>query len=143
MREMRMKWDGQAGTMIIEVLFTVMILFIALMALAGMLISVIQGNSSSGQLTRVAAAGQQRMEALRSLTYDNLNSGMADNGISPDVIANDGIFTARDTVNGITRTWTVQRDQPSPGLSEITVTLTWIDRLGKSRQRVLQTLRAS
>lgn len=141
MRAMRMKGDGQAGTMIIEVLFTVMILFIALMALAGMLISVIQGNSSSGQLTRVAAAGQQRMEALRSLSYDNLTAGMADDGLSPDGPGNDGIFTARDTVNGITRTWTVQ--QISPGLSEITVTLTWTDRLGKSRQRVLQTLRAS
>lgn len=129
--------------MLLEVLFTVVILFIALLALAGMLITVVQGNSSSGQLTRAATVGQQRMEALKRCAYGDLTTGMADNGISPDVAAGDGIFTARDTVNGITRIWKVQRDQPSSGLSEITITLTWTDRLGKPRRLVLQTLRAS
>ncbi len=113
----------QDGFTLIEVLASMVILAIGVLGLAPMIISAIQGNSFGNDMTRANTLAQDKMEELKTMSYTLMSSG-------------------QDTVGSVERTWTVNRDDPIPGVSRLTVITKWYDEGGNSRQVRLMTLRA-
>lgn len=85
---------ANGGFTLIEVMITVGILSIGLLALASMQITAIKDNSFSSNLTEASALAQQKMEELMNLQYndddladtdgDGTNQDLNDNGVDDD-----------------------------------------------------------
>ncbi|MEW6323955.1 MAG: prepilin-type N-terminal cleavage/methylation domain-containing protein [Nitrospirota bacterium] len=159
------------GFTLLELLVTLAILSIGLLGTAGMIVQAMQSNNFSRKMTAAYVAAQDKLElksrqAYSDLFQDDLLAACAagsapdglmddcspadgvfdtilhDDGLNGDAAAGDTIFTQRDTPSsGITRTWTVQRDDAS-NLATIQVTATWTDKAGQGHSVTLTTLKA-
>ena len=113
----------QDGFTLIEVMASMIILAIGVLGLAPLIIATIQGNSFGDDMTRATLLAQSKIEELRNISYDLMSSG-------------------QDTVGTVQRQWTVQKDVPSIGISQITVQTSWVDEEGNTHLVTLTTLRA-
>jgi prepilin-type N-terminal cleavage/methylation domain-containing protein len=68
MKEMTKKPNGFS---LIEVMVALMILTVGLLAIAGLQITSIQGNSFSSRVTQASILAQNKLENLRNLSYDD------------------------------------------------------------------------
>lgn len=71
-----------SGFTLIEIVVALLVLTIGLLGMAGLSISVMQGNKSSNQISTATALAQDKMEKLRELGYENLpapNSTVTEN----------------------------------------------------------------
>ena len=104
---MRIRMKNQKGFTLIEVMISVIILSVALLALAGLQIISIQGNSFGGTMTEAITLARDRIEDFKRDDWDNVAAG-------------------RDTqvVRGINyaRNWAVQTNGQT---KEVTVTVSW------------------
>ncbi len=110
------------GFSLIEVLVSLVILSISLLALAGLMTTATKNNTFSGHLTEAATLVQDRFEALKVLSWDDIVSG------------NDRI-----TIRGLDydRTWTVVLGPNSPAPpndneKRVTMTVSWNDGMNRS-----------
>ena len=104
----------QKGFSLLEILIGLILLAIGILAIAGMQLTSIRGNSFSDNITQASILGQDRLEQLRTL------SPFPDEGNY-----NDGSITVRGTV--FSRTYVITRH---PTLSEswvIRVNVSWKD----------------
>ncbi len=106
------------GFSLIEVLISLVILSISLLALAGLMVYTTKSNSWGGHMTEASTFAQDTLEQLRVTPWANLSLG------SPDTITG---------ATGIpyTRTWTVVPNSDDT-LRTITVTVTWSDSINHS-----------
>jgi type IV pilus assembly protein PilV len=109
------------GFSLIEVLVALVILSIALLALAGLMVTTTKNNSFGSHMTEAATFAQDRLEGLRVTSWDNIINGTA---------------TVPDTATGSTGI-TYTRNcvvVPNSGntLMTITVTVGWNDGLSHS-----------
>jgi type IV pilus assembly protein PilV len=102
------------GFTLIEVLVGLVILAIGLLAIAGMQLSSVKGNSFSSNLTQASVLAQDRLEVLRSLAWGHadLTGGMHNEGAIAGTI-----FTREYTITVI----------PGTTMLEIVVTVRWRD----------------
>lgn len=102
------------GFTMIEVLVGLVILAIGLLAIAGLQITSVKGNSFSSNLTQASVLAQDRLEILRNLdwAHADLNAGTHNEGTLPDTI-----FTREYTVTVI----------PGTTMLDIMVTVRWRD----------------
>ena len=102
------------GFSLIEVLVALVILAIALLALAGLMVSTTRNNASGGHLTEAATFVQDTLERLRvsPLTAIPLNVTITDNPVGATGIT-------------YTRSWTAVGS--SSTLDTITITVSWVD----------------
>ncbi len=114
---------SKEGFTLIEVLTSMVIFSIGVLGLAPLIIATIQGNSFGDDMTRATLLAQGKIEELRNVNYDLMSSG-------------------QDTVGTVQRQWTVQKDVPSIGISQITVQTSWVDEEGNTHLVTLTTLRA-
>ena len=102
------------GFSLIEVLISLVILAIGLLAIAGMQVTSIRGNSFSNNLTQATILAQDRLEQMKNLPYASLSSGQ-------DTV----------TVSGFTFTRQYNVDSAVLGgsstMTMITVTVSWTD----------------
>ncbi len=121
------KKHSHNGFSMAEVLITLAIMSIGLVALAKFQGMVMQGGSLSKQRTEAAALGQQGLEALRSFARPT-GSGELDY---------DEIVSGTDTVAGesatYTRTWTVA-ENTDPNYKTISMVVSWTDQDNVSQQ---------
>jgi type IV pilus assembly protein PilV len=112
-----MKWipslSGDQGFTLIEIMITLVILSISLIALAGMQVSAIRGNAYSKRLTTAVAIAEQAIEQLKSGTYAAIQSQSA----------------AQVTQSGLnfTRQVTVTDNSPMNNTKTVAVILQWKD----------------
>lgn len=73
---------NEGGFSLIEVLISLTILSVGLLAVAGMQITSIKGNFSSGNVTNATVLAQSKLEDLKNLSYtdSNLTSGQHSEG---------------------------------------------------------------
>ena len=73
---------NEVGFSLIEVLISLTILSVGLLAVAGMQITSIKGNFSSGNVTNATVLAQSKLEELKRLSYtgSNLVSGQHSEG---------------------------------------------------------------
>lgn len=103
------------GFSLIEVLISLVILAISLLALAGLMTTTTKNNAFGGNLTEAATLAQDKFEELRITDWNNIADG------------NDTI-----TVRGLNynRTWTVVA--PNDRERRVTVTVNWNDGTARS-----------
>lgn len=104
---MRVRMKDQKGFTLLEVMISVIILSVALLALAGLQIISIRGNSFGGTMTEAVTLARDKIEDLKRDDWDNVETG-EDNPV----------------IRGInyTRNWTVQGAGQT---KEVTVTVSW------------------
>lgn len=114
---------NQNGVTLVEVLIALAILSIGLLALAGLQVVVIKGNTGSKNLTSAVILAEAKIEQLKRNGFANLVNG---NFQDPNNPVNEtgqagGIFT---------RSWVIADYLASADMKQIIVTLTWTDSLG-------------
>ncbi len=104
---MRIRKRNQKGFTLLEVLISIIILSVALLALAGLQIISIRGNAFGGTMTEAITLARDKIEDLKQGDWDNVAGG------------ND-----TQVVRGINyaRNWQVQT---SAKTKEVTVTVSW------------------
>lgn len=112
------KNKNSKGLTLLEVLISLVILAISLLAMASLMTSTTQSNAFGGHITEAVTFAQDKLESLRVTAWDDIESG-------------------NDTIQGATgvtynRIWTVEigTNSPSPpndNEKRITVTVNWND----------------
>ena len=110
------------GFTLIEVLVSLVILAISLLALAGLMNTTTKNNALGGRLTEAATFAQDKLEELRVTSWTNV-----------------GAFSGADQVAGSTginygRNWVVRPNPPTGNdpLRAVTITINWNDRTSHS-----------
>jgi prepilin-type N-terminal cleavage/methylation domain-containing protein len=110
------------GFTLIEVLISLVILAISLLALAGLMTTTTRNNSFGGHMTEAATLAQDQLEALTVTDWDDIVNG------------NDTVLLRGLTYN---RIWAVVLGPNSPAPpndneKRITVTVNWNDGIARS-----------
>ena len=123
------KLHRQDGFLYVEVLVSMFILSLALLALVPMFVTAAAENSAAQDHTFAAALAQAKIEELKVTDFDTLADGN-------DSVASHGI--------SFTRTWAVSDDTPHAGMKTMTVTVTPVrnQTFGQSRSAVVSFYRA-
>ena len=103
------------GFTLIEILITIVMLSISLLALAGLMATTSRNTSLGGHLTEAATFAQDRLEELRVSLWANILTGADTRTGSTGIVYN--------------RNWNVVE---SGTLKTVTITITWNDRINHS-----------
>ena len=116
-----MKLKRSKGFSLIEVMIALFILAIALLALAGLMVTTTRNNSFGGHMTEAATFAQDKLEQLRASPWA-------------------GIIAGADTQVGATgisyaRSWTVAAN-PNGDQRWVTITMNWTDPTKKTNHSI-------
>ena len=64
------------GFTLVELMIAIFLLVVGLLSMAGLSVSVIQGNNFSKQMTSAATLGQERLESKRTMSFANITSAI-------------------------------------------------------------------
>jgi type IV pilus assembly protein PilV len=101
------------GFTLIEIMITLVILSIGLVALAGLQASAIKGNAFSKRMTAAVSIANQKLEQIKDTAYANILSE------SPTQITQSNMR--------FTRQVTVTNNSPLADTKTVNVTITWSD----------------
>ncbi len=102
------KKHGISGFTLIEAMVALFILSFALLVIAQIQIVIIRGNSFANRMTTAVTMGQDKIEELRGLPYNQ-------------------IVTGQDSTGIYTRTWSIQGDSPVTDTKTVSLTVAWSD----------------
>lgn len=116
------RYKRSKGFSLIEVLIALVILAIALLGLAGLMVTTTKNNSFGNHMTEAATFAQDKLEELRVTPWDNVAMGA-------DTVVSTGINYSRN--------WTVSTlPNPSPPpvdfLKTVSITVSWNDGINRS-----------
>ena len=131
--------SGMRGFTFLEVILALTLFTFGLLAITRMFGFSAQAIQFSGNRTKAILVAQEKLEALKSIPYNNL----LDEDRLTEIASKDGIHTFQDTQGLIQRTWTIQKDQPIVGLGLIKVRTAWIDAGGKTKEVSFVTLQTN
>ena len=112
MKWKRLMWPEEGFTLI-EIMITLVIMSIGLMALAGLQVSAIRGNAFSKRLTTAISIAQSRLEQVKNTPYANIQSESSTQ-----------VAVSNPNLN-FTRQVTVTNNSPLPNTKRVEVTVTW------------------
>lgn len=126
-------YKNEGGFTLIEVMISISILTIGLLAVASMQMSAIRGNNMSDNTTCALALAEDKMEELLGLSYshaDLANDPAAGNDSDLDSIVNVDHEEAGIGENGLSpghfrRIWNIADNTPMSNNKTITVIVTW------------------
>jgi len=102
------------GFTLMEVLIGLVILAVGLLAIAGMQVTSIRGNSFSSNMTQASVLARDRLEVLRNLDFAHADLSV---GFHNEGTIGGSIFTRGYNVSLV----------PGTTMEDITVTVTWRD----------------
>ena len=105
------KLKTEDGYTLIEVLISLTIFAVGMLAVAGMQTSAIRMNSAAGKLTNLSTWGMDKIEELSALSYSD---PLLDSAYNPH----------QERLRNYTIFWTVIDDNPVTNIKSITVTVT-------------------
>lgn len=105
------------GFTLIEILVSLIILSVSLLALAGLMVTTTKNNSFGGHMTEAATFAQDKLEELRAIRWENISEG----GSTDQKGGSTGI--------NYTRNWNVAT---SGVLKTISISINWQDRANHS-----------
>lgn len=119
----RQRRGGSAGFTLIETMVASVVLSIGLLGLLAMAHVSERGLQHGVLTTKALALLEARLEAKRSLSWDQillddldrngtLEFRMRDDGLQADATAGDGVFTGNTTEGNIRLIWTVELNRP-------------------------------
>jgi len=106
----------EKGFTLVEVLIAVSIFSVGLLAVAMMLDTAIQYNSSARFITEATEIAHAQMEKLMSSPYDDANLEEASSPYGPNPIANYNV------------SWSVRENVPMSAMKTISLSVTWSSR---------------
>jgi prepilin-type N-terminal cleavage/methylation domain-containing protein len=108
------------GFTLLEVLITLVILSVALLALAGLMTTTVRNNAYGGTLTEATTMAQDKLEEFKATPWARLLPTTPDPGTDQ-----------RKSSTGINfaRTWTIVENG---NVKTITLTVSWADRINHS-----------
>jgi type IV pilus assembly protein PilV len=108
---------GQKGFTLIEVLITLVILAVSLLAIAGLTMTTVVNNSYGAHMTEAVTYAQDLLEEFRAMRWDAIPEGTS----SDQPAGSTGVVYAR--------TWTTVTNGNT---KTITVTVNWSDKTNRS-----------
>ena len=118
----------EKGFTLVEVLIAVSIFAVGLLAVAMMLDTAIQHNSSARFITEATEIAHSQMEKLMNSPYDDANLEEASSPYGPNPIANYNV------------SWTVRENVPMPAMKTIRLSVTWNIR-GENKSLTINSLK--
>jgi prepilin-type N-terminal cleavage/methylation domain-containing protein len=115
------------GFSLIEVIIALFILAIALLALAGLMISTTKNNSFGGHMTEAATFAQDKLEQLRAAPWTSIVAGADTVKAEIPGVPGTGIIYARS--------WTVAYN-PNLDQAWVTITINWNDPTAKTTHSI-------
>ncbi len=128
--------ECEEGFTLLEVMIAMALLSVGLLAVATAQIHAMNGTMRSKQLTRSMHLAHDQMEAFHTMPQASLpaSGNDANNPIDPD--PNDSDVTV------FNRSWVMEANTPSIGVTRMTVNVSWTDKLGINRVTAVQSLKA-
>jgi type IV pilus assembly protein PilV len=124
MRYLKYILKKENGFSLIEVMISLVILAIGLLAIAALQITSVKGNLFSDNITQASIIGQDLLERLKDLPLNDPH--LTDGPHTPDSSLNGSSISVRGI--SFSKTYTVGTDPGIPANSRvITVTVTWMD----------------
>lgn len=120
----------QSGFTLLEVMVAIVILTIGLLGTAGLTTGVVKGNHYSKNVTSATAAGQTKLEAVKSGGYTNATTANFPN----DTVKMGG--------TSFTRTIAITNSSPAANMKTVSVTVSWSESNNTARSINLQTILA-
>lgn len=108
--------SAERGFSLVEVLIAISLFAVGLLAVATMLDTAIQYNSSANLMSEATKIAQYKMEKLMSAPYNHADLDEASSPYGPEVI---------DTYRV---SWTVRENLPMAAMKTIHLTVAWKDR---------------
>ena len=105
------------GFTLIEVLITLVIMAVSLLALAGLMATTTKSNAAGGHITEASTLAQDRLEELRAVQWDNIPVGV----VSDQRSGSTGMNYVRNL-----------NVQQNGSLKTVTITISWADRTNHS-----------
>lgn len=112
MRESRM-----SGFSLLELVIAISIFSIGLLAVAGMILTVIDGNRMSKNLTVAVNLAQNKMDSLRSASYADI-ADETESNLDENEVSGSGIFN---------RATSIEATSTDPTYKTVAVTVSWTD----------------
>ena len=142
---LRLNSDGQSGFTLIEVLMAMAIFAIGILGVAAMQLSSVKGNTSAGNLTANTFVGEDRVENIMSVGYNNAASLGA--GTHTPLQAADGVDNNSDgqtdeagETGSIVVSYTVADDTPVLRTKTVTYTVTRTQGIGRKTTTFIQVI---
>ena len=132
----RVSLHSKRGVSLVEPMVAMVVLSFSLLGSVSMFALAQDGITGGARRLQAMALAETRLERLRAAAYHTLLTADLDG---------DGVVD-RQTINGISVTWTVRPDRPSLVNSQtamITVTASWSDQAGRRRMVRLGMRRAN
>jgi prepilin-type N-terminal cleavage/methylation domain-containing protein len=104
------------GFTLIEILVALVILSIALLALAGLMVTTTKNNAAGGHLTEAATFAQDTLERLRVSPLSSIPTGVM---IQNSCVGSTGVL--------YTGSWRASVPNSSSTLDRISITVNWVD----------------
>lgn len=122
-----MNKDNQQGFTLIEVMISLIVLAVGILAVTGMHYSAINGNVSARNLTTVCTYAAGQLETIMGMPYADPLLAAGDYKPEEDGDDDDGNGQIDDDMDdgviGARVSWTVVDDTPAPGTKTITITV--------------------
>ncbi|MCK4508536.1 MAG: prepilin-type N-terminal cleavage/methylation domain-containing protein [Desulfuromonadales bacterium] len=120
--------NNDKGFSLVEVLFALFIFAVGILAVALMLDTSIQKNSSARLMSEATEIAQYQMEKLMSVSYHDAGLNESSSPYGPNTIGNYNV------------SWTVREDLPMSDMKTINLTVAWND-LGKGKSLTVDAIR--
>lgn len=111
-----LKHSPEKGVTLVEIMVAVTVFAVGLLAVAMMLDTAIQYNSSARLMTEATEIAQFQMEQLMSSPYDDADLDEAYSPYGPIIVSNHSV------------TWTVQENVPMAKMKTINLKVAWNER---------------
>ncbi len=102
----------QRGLTLLEILIAMLLLSVGLLGIAGLTVSIIQGNAYSKNVSTATVIAEARLEDMRRAGYANANT-MA----GSDSVSMGGVVFSRTT--------SVTNGSPGPNMKTVAVAVSW------------------
>ncbi len=116
------------GLTLIEVLISVVIMFIVFLGLTGTVMTALDFNIQNTLLDEAVSIGEARMNAIRSLPFDNIVTPATSDSVTRDVRRFSVPYSVTTTVT-----------TPAPDIRQVTMVVAWT-RHGKTRSHTFSSI---
>jgi hypothetical protein len=129
---------ASSGFSVIEAMFALALLTGGCLAVIGMFVVGDRALARAVRTDEALALARGVMEWKRGLPYERLD----EDDLDGDGVADGHSFDGADEVGPFHRAWRLRRDQPGPGLSVVSVGITWPDERGRLHHLAMVMARA-
>lgn len=144
-QHLRLKSDDQGGFTLIEVLIAMAIFAVGILGVAAMQLTSVKGNTSAGNVTANTFVGEDRVETIMSVSYNNmatLSAGTHVPAQGADGVDNDsdGQTDEAGETGPITVSYTVADDTPVLKTKTVIYTVTRSHAFGRKTTTFIEVI---